>query len=264
MFSNKKKSEKNPRRGGNVSGNRSGRPASRPETIDNRKNGRTAMPLRAGSGASGPSIISPDLTVQGSLVSLGDLHIEGSVDGDVKALNLMIGEHAMINGEVSAEDLTIRGRVQGSVRANKVKLAETAHIEGDIIHQSLAVEAGAHFEGQVRHSQDPLSEPRLKRLQAPGDNNIAETNPASGNFSGEKFSSGTPAGHTGGAMTGKEEQSGTETSNTDKPAANPSSTDGSVQKPSGQSGPAQANPFTNPQRSSGGISPLTGKFGSPK
>lgn len=124
-----------------------------------------------------PSIISADLSVKGSLTSTGDVHVEGNVDGDIEATSLTIGENATVNGEVCAEDLTVKGRVLGSIRALRVHLASTAHIEGDIAHQSLAVEAGAHFDGQVRHSQDPLGEPRKPRLAAPSTAASADTQP---------------------------------------------------------------------------------------
>jgi len=44
------------------------------------------------------------------------------------------------------------------VRARKVQLSSTCHMEGTILHEVLAVEVGAFFEGSCRHSADPLSE----------------------------------------------------------------------------------------------------------
>src|SRR6185437_397181 len=94
-----------------------------------------------------PSIISADLTVTGTLVSNGDIQIDGTVEGDVRSAGLVIGEKAEIHGEVLADDLTVRGRVIGRIRARKVQLCATSHVEGDILHEAFAVEAGAFFEG---------------------------------------------------------------------------------------------------------------------
>ena len=105
-----------------------------------------------------PSIISADLTVTGTLVSSGDIQIDGVVDGDVRSVGLVIGEKAEIHGEIFAEDLTVRGRVMGRIRARKVMLAATSHVEGDILHEAFAVEAGAFFEGNCRHSDNPLGD----------------------------------------------------------------------------------------------------------
>ncbi|HUO94323.1 MAG TPA: polymer-forming cytoskeletal protein [Rhizomicrobium sp.] len=105
-----------------------------------------------------PSIISADLVVNGTLTSTGDIQVDGRVEGDVHSSGLVIGDKAHIHGEILADDVTIRGRVQGSIRARKVLLCSTSHVEGNILHEAFSVEAGAFFEGNCRHSDNPLSE----------------------------------------------------------------------------------------------------------
>ncbi len=107
---------------------------------------------------SAPSIVSADLVVNGTLTSTGDIQIDGRVEGDVHSVGLVIGEKAEIHGEVLAEDVTVRGRVVGRIRARKVLLAATSHVEGDILHEAFAVESGAFFEGNCRHSDNPLGD----------------------------------------------------------------------------------------------------------
>ncbi len=109
-------------------------------------------------GRSAPSIISTDLVVIGTLTSTGDIQIDGRVDGDIRSGSVTIGEKANFEGEIVAEECTIRGRVNGIVRARKVQLSGTCHMEGTILHEALAVEVGAFFEGTCRHSADPLAE----------------------------------------------------------------------------------------------------------
>lgn len=116
-----------------------------------------AMPQKR-LGRSAPSIISNDLVVIGTLTSTGDIQIDGRVDGDIRSGSVTIGEKANFEGEIVAEECTIRGRVQGIVRARKVHLSGTCHMEGTILHEALAVEVGAFFEGTCRHSADPLAE----------------------------------------------------------------------------------------------------------
>jgi cytoskeletal protein CcmA (bactofilin family) len=107
---------------------------------------------------SAPSIISADLVVTGTLVSTGDIQVDGRVEGDVRSAGLVIGEKAEIHGEVFAEDVTVRGKVVGRIHARKVLLAATSHVEGDILHEAFAVESGAFFEGNCRHSDNPLGD----------------------------------------------------------------------------------------------------------
>ena len=116
-----------------------------------------AAPKR-GTRGTAPSIISADLIVTGTLVSNGDIQIDGVVEGDVRSVGLVIGEKAEIHGEILAEDITVRGRVIGRIRARKVQLTATSHVEGDILHEAFAVEAGAFFEGNCRHSDNPLGD----------------------------------------------------------------------------------------------------------
>ncbi len=107
---------------------------------------------------SAPSIISADMVTNGTLVSSGDIQIDGRVEGDVRSVGLVIGDKAEIHGEILAEDVTVRGKVMGRIRARKVLLAATSHVEGDILHEAFAVESGAFFEGNCRHSDNPLGD----------------------------------------------------------------------------------------------------------
>ncbi|WP_417676535.1 bactofilin family protein [Pseudodonghicola sp.] len=103
------------------------------------------------------SVLSSDLHVTGNLKTTGDIQVEGTVEGDIRAHLLTVGETATIKGEISADDVVINGRIVGRVRGLKVRLTSTARVEGDIIHKTIAIESGAHFEGSVQRQDDPLS-----------------------------------------------------------------------------------------------------------
>ncbi len=103
-----------------------------------------------------PSILSSDLSITGSVKTQGEIQLDGSVEGDIRAKALIIGEKSVIKGEIHAEQITVRGKVIGKLRARQIQLASTAHVEGDIVHSTLAMENGAFFEGQCHHDNDPL------------------------------------------------------------------------------------------------------------
>jgi cytoskeletal protein CcmA (bactofilin family) len=113
---------------------------------------------KRGRGLSAPSIISADMEIHGSLRSGGDMQVDGRVEGDIRSVGLVIGENAEVHGEIFAEDVTVRGKVMGRIRARKVLLAATSRVEGDILHEAFAVESGAFFEGNCRHSDNPLGD----------------------------------------------------------------------------------------------------------
>ncbi|MEL7097942.1 MAG: polymer-forming cytoskeletal protein [Pseudomonadota bacterium] len=112
------------------------------------------------------SLLSADLHITGNLKTTGDIQVEGTVEGDIRAHLLTIGESATIKGEVIADDVVVNGRIVGRVRGLKVRLTSTARVEGDIIHKTIAIESGAHFEGSVQRQDDPLN-PGAKQAPKP-------------------------------------------------------------------------------------------------
>ncbi|EKE44317.1 hypothetical protein OCGS_1561 [Oceaniovalibus guishaninsula JLT2003] len=149
MFSKSKINEPGPKQGGEAA----------PKPNENAMNNPKTSDLPATSPKAKPpaSILSSDLVVKGNLKTTGDIQIEGTVEGDIRAHLLTVGEGATVKGEVMADDVVVNGRVVGRVRGLKVRLTSTARVEGDIIHKTIAIESGAHFEGSVARRDDPLN-----------------------------------------------------------------------------------------------------------
>lgn len=128
------------------------------------------MPETPGSSKDAPpSLISADLQIVGNLRSQGEVQIDGTVDGDVAANALTIGERATINGEIVADDVVVKGRVNGRIRARKVQLAKSAHVVGDIWHELLSIDSGAFVEGHCKRTDKPteMTEARIKPVPQP-------------------------------------------------------------------------------------------------
>ena len=126
--------------------------------------GRAELPARTAQPSDAPpSIISVDMKVTGTLVTDGDVQIDGVIDGDVRSQTLSVGRTAQINGEIVAEVVRIWGRVNGRVRGKDVALMETAEINGDILHETLEVARGAVVEGVVKRqtAEVLLAAPKL-------------------------------------------------------------------------------------------------------
>lgn len=107
---------------------------------------------------SNPSILSADLLVKGNLMSSNDVKVEGKIEGDIRARLLTIGENATVNGHMVADEVVVDGRVIGEVRGLRVRLNSTSRVEGNIIHETISIESGAHFEGQVKRQENPLGQ----------------------------------------------------------------------------------------------------------
>jgi cytoskeletal protein CcmA (bactofilin family) len=119
-----------------------------------------------GSGPSGAaSVIGTDLSVTGNLLSKGEIHIEGQVQGDLTAGRVVVGPNAKITGGIVADEIEVLGTVHGSIRGMRVTLKANSRVEGDVFHQMLAIEQGAYFEGKSRRSENPKE---VARTEVPG------------------------------------------------------------------------------------------------
>ena len=118
-------------------------------------------PIEAQRKAIACSLIAENVSLEGDLVSDGDVQLDGAVRGDLKLNHLTIGETGQVDGLITAETVDVRGRVTGAITAKTVRLYASAHVDGDITHVQIAIDAGAHFAGRsvklVVAPAEPLS-----------------------------------------------------------------------------------------------------------
>lgn len=94
------------------------------------------------------SVIGADVTITGNLSASADLHIDGSVLGDITCASLVQGEKSSISGVVIAETARLAGKVTGSITARELVILKTARIEGDVHYDALTIEQGAEVDGR--------------------------------------------------------------------------------------------------------------------
>lgn len=97
-----------------------------------------------------PSIISRDMVVHGDMETPGEVHVEGTIRGDVRCAKLIIGANGAVNGSIQAGTVRIHGKVKGEIAADEVYLLNGSSVEGDIVQTLLEIAPGALFEGAVR------------------------------------------------------------------------------------------------------------------
>lgn len=100
-----------------------------------------------------PSIVSADMQIDGNIRSSGEVHIDGTVRGDVAAKIVTLGETAVVEGQITGDSVRICGVVTGRIAARDVVLVRSAVVRGDVEHEVLAIEAGAQIEGHCRRLQ---------------------------------------------------------------------------------------------------------------
>ena len=101
-------------------------------------------------------VLDVDASMQGTLIFKDsvNLKINGRFEGVLNTKgNLMIGEHAIVNADITGESIVIAGNVSGNIMALKdLKLIAPAVVSGDIKTPLLSIAEGAMFDGNSKMS----------------------------------------------------------------------------------------------------------------
>ncbi|QIQ87511.1 polymer-forming cytoskeletal protein [Erythrobacter sp.] len=100
------------------------------------------------SGSSTFSVIGSDVSIKGDISASADLHVDGTIEGDIKCASLVQGETSEVHGAVIAETARLAGRVVGSITARELVILKSARIEGDVHYDALTIEQGAAVDGR--------------------------------------------------------------------------------------------------------------------
>ena len=109
-------------------------------------------------------MIADDVVIEGVITGDGELHIDGTVKGDVRVTRLSLGETGRIEGSATADVVEARGHIVGSVTAKQIRLFAGASVDGDLTHEQLAIEIGASFQGRslkFKRPPEPRVEPKI-------------------------------------------------------------------------------------------------------
>lgn len=109
-----------------------------------------ANPVAANRGMAGStfSVLGADLAIKGDIAASADLHIDGTVEGDIACAALVQGETSEIHGNVRAESARLAGVVRGSISARDLVVLKSARIHGDVHYDALTIEQGAQVDGR--------------------------------------------------------------------------------------------------------------------
>lgn len=95
------------------------------------------------------SLIGSNSSVKGEIDTKGTLRIDGTVEGNVSADWVVIGEKGQIRGDITARGIVVGGRVEGNLRAKEiVEIKNKGQICGEIFTSKLTITEGAFFDGR--------------------------------------------------------------------------------------------------------------------
>ena len=127
------------------------------------------------SGSSTFSVLGTDITVTGDIKASADLHVDGSVEGDIACSSLVQGESSVIEGGVEAESARLAGKVTGTISVRELTILKTARIEGDVHYDALTIEQGAQVQGRFSPRAAATSAGRQQAVESKGSADVPNT-----------------------------------------------------------------------------------------
>jgi cytoskeletal protein CcmA (bactofilin family) len=95
------------------------------------------------------NIIGAGTSIEGDVVSSGDIRIDGTLKGTLKTRGkLVVGPSGSVEGDVQCQNADVSGSVRGKITVTELlSLKGTAKLTGEISTGKLAIEPGADFSG---------------------------------------------------------------------------------------------------------------------
>jgi len=106
-------------------------------------------PKNASNSSVETSIIAKDTHIKGNLEFVGTLIVEGTLESQIKGLEMIIQESGRINGSLSVRTLNCHGHIEGDITAESVVIHSSAQISGEINATTLEIEPGATINGNI-------------------------------------------------------------------------------------------------------------------
>jgi len=101
------------------------------------------------------SFVGAQSEFQGDLISKGILRIDGFATGRLQADQVILGETAIVKGEIIAKKIIVGGKVEGSLRAQDlVEITSKGKVKGEIFTCRLSLKEGGEFNGPINMKAD--------------------------------------------------------------------------------------------------------------
>ena len=111
--------------------------------------GRYAAALTSRSGG---ALLGRGCRFDGKLTFEGTVQIDGEFIGSIDSPgHLIVSDGALIEGTINVASAIISGTVKGKITTTgTLELHSTAKVDGELVVESLVIERGAHFQGDVK------------------------------------------------------------------------------------------------------------------
>ncbi|HUO68603.1 MAG TPA: polymer-forming cytoskeletal protein [Gammaproteobacteria bacterium] len=105
------------------------------------------------------TLVGSDTRIQGDIEFTGGCHIDGYVNGNVRAASeagvLSVSERGCVEGSVVAPHVQLNGTVKGDVRATeRIELGPKARVIGNVQYKLIEMSIGAEVNGKLVHESE--------------------------------------------------------------------------------------------------------------
>ena len=95
------------------------------------------------------SLVGAESTFKGDICTKGTLRIDGTVDGNIEADWVILGEKSHVNGDISARGVVIGGKVNGNLMLREIcEIRSKGEICGELITAKLVIAEGGVLDGR--------------------------------------------------------------------------------------------------------------------
>ncbi|MEW6068115.1 MAG: polymer-forming cytoskeletal protein [Nitrospirota bacterium] len=113
------------------------------------------------------SFIGINSKFKGDIDTKGTLRIDGIMEGSINADWAILGEKALLKGNIIARGIIVGGKVEGNLTAKEiVEIKPKGHVVGDISTIKLTIIEGGKFDGRssVSKSESEVTVPQAKKV----------------------------------------------------------------------------------------------------
>lgn len=102
------------------------------------------------------STIGPGLRVIGDCITDGAIHVDGLVEGSIKAREVVVEEGGRVQGNIQTRDAVVAGQVSGNIAcAGRAAFTASCRVAGDILSPRIHIEEGGRIDGRLQMSVEP-------------------------------------------------------------------------------------------------------------
>ena len=110
-----------------------------------------------------PSIISEGSEFKGNIKTSGEIQIDGVLNGNVRAKQIVVGVNGNVRGNVTANFLRICGKIEGEIRAETLEIVSSASVKGNVFKKTISIESGSKVTGNINELESTTA--KIFKLQ---------------------------------------------------------------------------------------------------